>query len=123
MFIVLVHLNSSRREVHQKFQLINMKLFAVTLSYAKMVGACEPQPGQSTLNHRNVGATLIFMMIFTSSTCVFVFDINTFEEYALCFFPWITILAVWTGYSINLLQVKDLFEVVKKLEDIVESSM
>lgn len=99
-----------------------MQLFETTIKYATAIGERKPLPGEtSPFNWRNITVLVIFTVMFTSVSGYLLFDAKEFRDYTTCFFPWITLLAVWFGIYIMTLKVPILYQLKEDAEDMVKT--
>lgn len=98
-----------------------MKLFVAIQEYGAMIGIYPPKTDKtSIINGRNIAVFLMLASFSLSSTAYIVLDVDTFSEYTVSFFWWITVSLTCFGFVVNVLKTRKLFEVVWKTESMVE---
>lgn len=99
-----------------------MKLFIAIKRHTATIGVHKLQPGEvGRFNRRNVGVLVLFEIFFTSATGYILYDINTIQEYAICFFEWVTLLSVFIGFVIMIFQSADVFCLIEHFEQSIEN--
>lgn len=87
-----------------------------------LMGIYPLQSGEkSKFNCRNIGVLLCFGLHLISITAFLLFNAKTFQEYAVCIFPWCTIIFTWAGISVHILLSTDVFRYIECLEKTIES--
>lgn len=97
-----------------------LKLCKVLRSLAAKMGIYELQPGESKFNKHNIGIMVIFAISFVSTTACLLYDNETTLDYEECFFMWVTLTIVNIGYFITILRAQRLFQMIIRVELMVE---
>lgn len=63
-----------------------------------MFGDKELQPGEQIFNWRNVTVLMIFALNFATISGYPFYDANTFQDFAVSFFTWFTLLCMFAGF-------------------------
>lgn len=98
-----------------------MKLLQMTEKIGAKFGVRRMRPGESSpFNRLNLAFSLLFGQFFISSTAFFLYDANTFYEYTLAFFGWMTWSFINVGYIVIILISPDIFGIADSAEAIIE---
>lgn len=96
--------------------------FIILRKYAKNMGIAELAPGQTNpFNRRTAIVATIFLIYLLSSTAYLLLDANTFRDYTMCFYIWVTLLFVFFGYLIMIVKAQDMFKLSKFMEQLIEN--
>lgn len=103
-----------------------MKLFVTTITCSEFIGSYrltheQQKHWRNYINWKMIVVYSAYLLIFISITCEIIYDIDTFQDYTLSFFPWITSICVPFGFIINQIKTQPLFEVIDKIENIINS--
>lgn len=89
--------------------------------YAANFGVIELQPDQCVFNRRNVAILIIYGLYFISATYSLLYESSTFKSYAESFYAWLSLTADTMGYFIMIIRSQNLYQVLQKLEKLIEN--
>lgn len=97
-----------------------MKLCVSLRKLAADIGVHPIEPGESIFNRRNIGILLVFGQNVLSATAGLLFDARRIREFEECSFVWFTVSAVHIAFFVTILRAQTLFELIERLERIIE---
>lgn len=98
-----------------------MQLFQELRKYGGNLGMHALDPNnKNPFNPRNTTFLIIYGLYFISSSAYLLFTANTFREYAMCFFIWLTLLFMNLGFLTMIFTSPILFNVADLIEEMID---
>lgn len=101
--------------------IVTMKICPLLIKCAENIGLHLRCDERSKFNGRNVGILIIFGLNFISATAFFWYDASTFKEYTMCFFAYITLLALNIGFLATIIRSPQIFQLLNDTEHFIEN--
>lgn len=98
-------------------------LFRSAQKYQRMMGIYSTELNEcAPFSCRNLFFLMSFAHFCIPSFAFFVFEANSFKDYANSFYSFITSLAACTFYTVQMLQITNFDLLTKKFEEFIERS-
>lgn len=100
-----------------------MKIFKSIQNNFAVLGVCASQTRErSSINLKNSIAFVLLLLNFCSQAMCFIFSAQSFEEYTVCIYAFLTLLMFQFEFVMHIWKMKQLFKFIENFEHLIESS-